>query len=236
MKYLGLHLDSRWCFEEHFDQILPRAERAAAALDHLLPNLVGPSEWVRRLYKGVVRSMSMYGSPVWAGDLVASRRGLTKLRRLQRVMAIRIARGYRTISYEAVMTLASLTLFELLAERDTQVYGRLRELRRGGAIPSASEVEVMRRQSQQGVLAKWKEHLEGKGGQRAVGAVNPSFDEWVNRGRGRLTYRVTQVFSGYGCFGHLHRIGKEVTDGCHHCEGGHRGSAQRILAECSAWE
>ncbi|KOC63910.1 hypothetical protein WH47_02406, partial [Habropoda laboriosa] len=51
-------------FEEHFDLLVPRVERAATALCRLLPNLGGPNEWVRRLYEGVVRSMTLYGSPV----------------------------------------------------------------------------------------------------------------------------------------------------------------------------
>ncbi|KOC60681.1 hypothetical protein WH47_07424 [Habropoda laboriosa] len=82
MKYLGLHLDGHWRFEEHFDLSVPRVERAATALGRLLPILGGPNEWVRRLYEGVVRSMTLYGSPVWAGDLMASRWSLTKVRRL----------------------------------------------------------------------------------------------------------------------------------------------------------
>ncbi|KOC70163.1 hypothetical protein WH47_08640, partial [Habropoda laboriosa] len=31
MKYIGLCLDSRWRFEEHFDRLVPRVEMAAAA-------------------------------------------------------------------------------------------------------------------------------------------------------------------------------------------------------------
>ncbi|KOC58634.1 hypothetical protein WH47_06292 [Habropoda laboriosa] len=135
------------------------------------------------------------------------------------------------------MTLAVLAPFEFLTVGNAQVYGRLHELRRGRPIPSASEVEVLRRQFRQGALAKWKEHLAGKVDQRAVGTVHPSFDEWVNRGRGWLTYRVTQVLSGHGCFGeYLHRIGKEVTNGCHHCEEGRQDSAQHTLVECLACE
>ncbi|KOC70156.1 hypothetical protein WH47_08633 [Habropoda laboriosa] len=81
--------------------------------------------------------MSLYGSPVWAGDLVASRHSFTKP---QRRMAIRVVRGYRTISREAALTLAGLVPFEYLVEGNAQVYGRVRELRRGGAVLPRSEV------------------------------------------------------------------------------------------------
>jgi len=64
IKYLGLHLDSRWTFGEHFSQLAPRVEKTAMALSRLLPNLGGPGENVRRLYTATVHSMLMYGAPV----------------------------------------------------------------------------------------------------------------------------------------------------------------------------
>ncbi|XP_039761835.1 uncharacterized protein LOC120634993 [Pararge aegeria] len=87
MKYLGLVLDSRWTFEEHFRRLLPKLVGAAGALSRLLPNLGGPSSRCRRLYTGVVRSMALYGAPVWSDTLTALTRAL--LRKPQRVMASR---------------------------------------------------------------------------------------------------------------------------------------------------
>lgn len=49
-----------------------------------------------------------------------------------------------------------------------------------------------------------------------------------------VTFRLTQVFTGHGCFGvYLHRIGREPTMQCHHCED--QDSAQHMLTECRAW-
>ncbi|XP_072763564.1 uncharacterized protein [Anoplolepis gracilipes] len=46
---------------------------------------------------------------------------------------------------------------------------------------------------------------------------------------------MTQILTGHGCFGeYLHRIGKEGTTSCHHCEDG-RNTAQHTLDSCSAW-
>ncbi|XP_050561732.1 uncharacterized protein LOC118274342 [Spodoptera frugiperda] len=44
LKYLGLTLDSRWGFEEHFERLVPRVEKAVGALHRLLPNIGGPRE------------------------------------------------------------------------------------------------------------------------------------------------------------------------------------------------
>ena len=57
--------------------------------------------------QGVVRSRVMYGAPVWADDLMISRRRLLLLRRLHRVTAITIIRGYRTVSHASATVLAA---------------------------------------------------------------------------------------------------------------------------------
>jgi hypothetical protein len=101
------------------------------ALCDLLPNIGGAGVSVRRLYEGVVRPRVLYGAPVWAEDLMASRRSLVLLRRLQRTTAIRTARGYRTMSYTLATVLAASPPFELQALALRRVYEH-RALRLGG--------------------------------------------------------------------------------------------------------
>ncbi|KAA5634946.1 reverse transcriptase family protein, partial [Pseudomonas aeruginosa] len=96
LKYLGLILDSRWTFRAHFQNLVPRLLGVAGALSRLLPNVGGPDQVTRRLYTGVVRSMALYGAPVWGQSLAV---GVAKLlQRPQRTIAVRVIRGYRTIS------------------------------------------------------------------------------------------------------------------------------------------
>ncbi|XP_011879609.1 PREDICTED: uncharacterized protein LOC105568485, partial [Vollenhovia emeryi] len=88
-------------------------------------------------------------------------------------------------------------------------------------------------------IAKWREALVASGnntpGLRVVEAIGPLLDQWVDRGWGGLSFRMTQVLTGHGCFGHyLSRIGREQTPGCHHCEAVD-DTAQHTLAECPAW-
>jgi hypothetical protein len=106
MKYLGLTIDSQYSFEPHFELLVPRVTAAVNALCGLLPNVGGAGASIRRLYEGVVRSRVPYRAPVWAEDLMASRRSLVLLRRLQRTTAIRTVRGYRTVSYASATVLA----------------------------------------------------------------------------------------------------------------------------------
>ncbi|XP_047535139.1 uncharacterized protein LOC125069640 [Vanessa atalanta] len=114
MKYLGLILDGRWSFRQHFAQLGPKLINAAAALGRLLPNVGGPGSLCRRLYAGVVRSMALYGAPIWIDALTAGNRAL--LRKPQRVIAVRGIRGYRTVSWTAATLLAGDPPWELQAE------------------------------------------------------------------------------------------------------------------------
>ncbi|XP_059046004.1 uncharacterized protein LOC131841705, partial [Achroia grisella] len=118
-RYLGLDLDSRWSFRAHFRNLVPRLMAAAGALSWLLPNVRGPGEGSRRLYLGVVRSMALYGAPIWVGAL--GRENVACLNRPHRAMAIRAIRGYRTISGEAAGLLAGSPPWDLVAELHASV-------------------------------------------------------------------------------------------------------------------
>ncbi|XP_068618945.1 uncharacterized protein [Battus philenor] len=136
-------------------------------------------------------------------------------------MAIRIVRGYRTISFEAATVLARFPPLDILAE-DARVYDQVRTLRRDGGGEPDRVLEAVRRQERHGALASWRAKLseEHYARKRVVGAILPVFEAWMQRRDGRLIYRLTQVITGHGCFGdYLCRIGREATAYCFHCGG-----------------
>ncbi|XP_071877335.1 uncharacterized protein [Bombus fervidus] len=150
MRYLDLTIDSGWTFGPHFNLLVPKVTAAANVLYGLLPNIGEARTGVRRLYEGVIRSRVLYEAPIWAGDLMANRRSLTLLRRLHRTTAIRIARGYRTISHASASVLAASPPFELQALAFQQVYDHLRDLGTsdGGTQPTNCDrpVQEVRRE------------------------------------------------------------------------------------------
>jgi hypothetical protein len=235
IKYLGLILDRKWEFGEHFKQLAPRLVGAAAALGRLLPNVGGPKAPCRRLFAGVIRSMATYGAPIWADRL--SRRTKALLRRPQRVVAQRISRTYRSVSFAAACALAGTLPWELdavlLAERH-----RWRVAARTNADErlAPQEVAARRRMAVERERDRWKEELEGSlYGVRTIGALLPNFEGWLDRHSGSLDYRLVQVMTGHGCFGHfLHRIGREQSAKCHHCPE-EDDTAQHTLEECVGW-
>ncbi|XP_011138656.1 uncharacterized protein LOC105182707 [Harpegnathos saltator] len=94
----------------------------------------------------------------------------------------------------------------------------------------------IRHQARQDLFLRWQRNLaNARYGRRSVEAIQPCLPEWVDRASGTLTFRMTQVLTGNGCFGeYLQRIGKERTAQCHHCEYDH-DSAQHTLQDCPAW-
>lgn len=209
---------------------------AAAALSTLLPNLGGPSQACRRLYLGIVRSMALYGAPVWADRLAA--RHFALLRRPQRAMAVRAVRGYRTISGEAACVLAGSPPWHLEARVLASLYQWREESRAAGLGPAPRELERRRDALRANMVARWREDLlHPSAGLATIEAIRPVLGQWLGRRHGSLTFRVTQVISGHGCFGaYLCRIGREPDARCHHCVGCPRDTSLHTLAECPAWD
>ncbi|XP_076301641.1 uncharacterized protein LOC143219588 [Lasioglossum baleicum] len=102
-------------------------------------------------------------------------------------------------------------------------------------VAEDEEFEERRRQARMDTLDRWRRQLiAASSGRPVVRTILPIFDEWC-RMRLRLTFRLTQVLSGHGCFGeYLHRMGREPTAQCHHCDA-EVDTARHTLEECPAW-
>lgn len=129
IKYLGLYIDGRWNFREHFRKLAPRLSKAASVLSRLMPNIGGPRAGTRKLYTNVLHSIALYGAPVWAEAMREDGQIKMLMHQAQRTMAIRVARCYRTVSYRAATTLAGIPPIELLAEARRRTYLRVQQLR-----------------------------------------------------------------------------------------------------------
>ena len=106
-----------------------------------------------------------------------------------------------------------------------------------GTRPAPQETEACRSELRDVAMVVWEERLRHpSAGLATVEAVRPVLQDWIRRRHGTLTYRLTQVLSGHGCFGrYLCRLGREPTSGCHHCDTGDEDTALHTLQECPAW-
>nr|XP_033200950.1 uncharacterized protein LOC117163067 [Bombus vancouverensis nearcticus] len=167
---------------------------------------------------------------------MASRRSILLLRRLHRVTAIRIIRGYRTVSHASATALAASPQWELRALALKKRYTH-RRVWHPEEDPTKQAAPNDIGTAEEDTWDRWRSQLINEGGEhRGAEAVLPNWEAWRSRHGLPLTFRMTQILTGHGVFGEfLKRIGRETTDICHHC-GEDSDTAQHTLELCPSWE
>ena len=108
MKYLGLILDQKFKFQEHIKYTTERC----AKLTHNLSR-VARLTWglrygaIATIYKGAILPLLSYGAPVWI-EAMRHQHNRQKLKRVQRLINLRMARAFCTTSGEAVCILTGM--------------------------------------------------------------------------------------------------------------------------------
>ena len=95
--------------------------------------------------------MALYGAPVWARSL--RRRAAHYLNAPQKVVAVRLARGYRTISREAASLLAGLQPWDLEAIVLARLHERRAEALRRGETPLPRQIVAQRTDFRRDLMA-----------------------------------------------------------------------------------
>lgn len=237
MKYLGIFLDEHWKFEHHISYMEEKTLRIMRSLGRLMPNLHGPSEKRRKLYANTIKSVMMYGAPIWSDEFCTSRKLKQKIRRVERTLAIRVVAGYRTVSADAALILAGIPPACIHSAYWKRVYLRARDYKLEGVWTKSLEKEI--KQDERIILLRqWQIMLERPdvAGKRTCAAISPILNIWLERGWGQTTYRITQLMSGHGCFNtFLHRIGKADSPMCTYC-GIEEDSSEHHIITCSRWD
>lgn len=123
MKYLGIMLDQKWTFTEHFDYVEKKVSKVIRALGGLMLNLQDPRKKTRKLYANAVSSIINYGAPIRC-ETTNNRKIRDKLRKMQHVLAIRVVAGYRTVSADAAFLLARIPSTPIHASYFKRVFVR----------------------------------------------------------------------------------------------------------------
>ncbi|XP_041975749.1 uncharacterized protein LOC121730671 [Aricia agestis] len=128
---------------------------------------------------GVVRSMVMYGAPIWADHLQQENR-------LQRMMTTRAVRGYRTISKDAACLLVGAFPWDIDARAFADVFWRCAEAREGGSNLPLDVVRRWRNDARETAIEMWRERLENpQVSVDLVLAIRPVLKEWLDRKPGQ---------------------------------------------------
>jgi hypothetical protein len=225
VKYLGVVLDQGLSFSPHVEYAVKKAAKAVASLGRLMPRTYGAGEAKRRVLASVAESIVMYGAPVWGGPALKGARNKRRLASVQRKVAIRISRAYRTVSTDAVLVLARTIPWDLALEERTS---RLRE-----SIPKKEErIKTMNRWQE-----RWSSGENGGGVGEWTKRLIPDIRAWYDRRHGNITYHLTQVMTGHGCFqSYLYRINRADCPTCVLCDSGEEDDVKHTIERCRYFE
>jgi len=122
IKYIGIYFDNSFSFDRHVDHItgkcthiinmLARSDKLNWGLGHRA---------LKVIYSGAIEPILTYGAPVWEKALT-KQNNLRIYQRVQIIMNIKIAKAFRTLSYEASCVLAAVRPIQLAVEEKIRTY------------------------------------------------------------------------------------------------------------------
>lgn len=127
--------------------------------------------------------------------------------------------------------------FHLTAAMQKRVFERVSDLRAWGRHTEEAMADV---KATEGLLLRhqWELYLrrEDLPGRKTRAAVLPCLTRWLDRRGGGLSFHLTQLLTGHGCFGaYLFKIGKSSAPYCEHCAGGIVDTIDHTWSGCPAW-
>jgi hypothetical protein len=122
MNYLGITIDRRLNFNQHINKITGKSIKIVHALSRSAKiNWVLWHDILRIIYTGAILPILSYGAPVWI-ECLKKKHNAIKLKRVQRLMNIKMAKAYRTTSYETLCVLTGMTPILIELENQAKIY------------------------------------------------------------------------------------------------------------------
>jgi len=228
-RYLGVELDSRLSFTHHIATASSKAAHSARAIGRLMPNIGGPSQSKRALLGSVIRSKILYGATVWAGTGTKTAKNRSAMARVQRTIALRTTRAYRTVSADASLVLSSTIPADLLALECSRIRQRMEEVER-----TSSSTDI-RREERCISIAAWQRRWDRSTKGRWTHSLLPDIERWLAKAP-PLTFHTTQALTGHGCFrSYLARMHRADDSMCLYC-GAEDDTAEHTIFVCPHWE
>ncbi|KAJ8939664.1 hypothetical protein NQ314_011053 [Rhamnusium bicolor] len=199
------------------------AEKLAAGLMRIMPNIGGPSSGKREILCGVVHSTILYGAPIWC-EALRIRRYRTMLEGVQRRMLLRVGSAYRTTSTVALQVITGVIPIDLMVEERRYLY----EMGNGQEL-------AIRKAARERILNLWQRRWElneekGQWTKRLIPDLRP----WVTCRHRRIDFYISQFLTGHGSFGtYTQRLGISENAFCVYC--GEEDSPEHTVLYCHRW-
>lgn len=209
LRYLGIQIDARLRFDEHLENISEKAGGVANSLSRIMPNVGGPRQQRRKLLMSVVSSVLLYAAPIWAQAMEVKSYARSVIR-VYRRSVLRVARAFRTVSYEAACVVAGMVPIELLVDERTRLYRKRKTGENGGNQSLREEEHVKTLATWQ---LRWNTADKGRWTQRLI----PDIASWMER-HGEVDHYLCQLLTGHGCFrAYQQRFGLDTSSLCPAC-------------------
>jgi len=122
MKYLGIIIDKKLTFREQITQATGKCTKLIFTLARSAKLNWGLShKALKTLYTGGIQPLLLYGAPVWA-ETVEKARYRKMLTGVQRLIKIKIAKAYRTVSNEALCIITGFKPIHIKIKETAELY------------------------------------------------------------------------------------------------------------------
>lgn len=193
VKYLGITLDEDLNFRKHAERTCLKATRALNALAAILSAKTAKMAR-RRVIARVIEGQLLYGCEVWMSRMASQ--ALNDMEVIQKRAAVRIVRGFPSMSGEAALVLAGMVPLTIQAKQRQEKF------------------QGCKQQDKEDSMKAWQTRWE-----RAEAAwtrnLIPQIKRWTTRTHGELTSELTQILSGHGNFGTFLKMTKRKS--CNLC-------------------
>lgn len=230
VKYLGVTLERGMTFRKHLAEVSGRAVKAATAVARLMPNIGGPSSIKRATLMSVAKSRLLYAAPAWAEQATQYRCNTAAMTRVQRFAALRIIRGYRTVSGEAAMALAGTPPADLLAVE------RAQQMRLRSENPALEIMTERKEVIKNAKMATWQDRWSADTGTATwTKRLLLNIKSWLKGARKLImSYHLTQALSDHGYFrAYLHKRARASTPFCLWCP--EEDDAEHTIFKCTKY-
>ena len=129
IKYLGVTFGKDLNFSEHVRRTADRASEIAARLARVMPNINGPKASRRKLLYSTMKSVLIYGAPVWR-TIMSKAVHREKYNKVHRRMLLGVCAAYRTVSTAVVEVIAGIAPIDLQIEECVETYKKIRRRRK----------------------------------------------------------------------------------------------------------
>jgi ribonuclease HI len=122
LKYLGIIFDNKLTFKEHITHTEEKCKKLIFSLAKSAKLTWGlKHKALRTIYTGAILPLMTYGAAVWK-DALNTATSKARLTRIQRLMNIKIAKAYRTVSNDALCVITGLTPIHIKIQEIAYLY------------------------------------------------------------------------------------------------------------------